>query len=205
MLKQSMRRMRGATLLEMMITVAILAILAATAMPQMSVWIQRYSLISTAEIMQNGLRQALSEAVRRNAPVAFVLTNATPSASNVTSAAAAANGQNWMVRALDSSYAILASNAYVNSYRTAEASASIETTGPATIIFNGMGRVLDSTGTLVGSSQIYRLSRDDSTQVYCVFVTPGGGVKMCDPAVSSGKPQACQPQLTTAQCPAAGS
>ena len=111
MLKQSVRRMHGATLLEMMITVAILAILAATAMPQMSAWIQRYSLISTAEIMQNGLRQALSEAVLRNAPVAFVLTNATPSSSNVTSAAAAANGQNWMVRALDSSYAILASNA----------------------------------------------------------------------------------------------
>jgi type IV fimbrial biogenesis protein FimT len=205
MLKRSIRRMTGATLLEMMITVAILAILVATALPQMSAWIQKYSVASTAEIMQNGLRQALSEAVRRNTPVAFMLTNATPGSSNVTTATAAANGQNWLIRVLDSSYAIQTSNAYVNSYRTAEASSSIETSGPATIIFSGLGRVLDSSGTLVGSAQVYRLSRSGATQVYCVFVTPGGGVKMCDPAAASGKPQACQPYLTTAQCPAADS
>ena len=68
-----------------MITVAIVGIVAAIGIPQMGQWIRNSSVNSAAEILQNGLRQAEAEAIRRNLRVEFMLTNGTPAASGIKS------------------------------------------------------------------------------------------------------------------------
>ncbi len=87
-------RTRGFTLLELLITLALLGVLLALALPSFATWSRNVKARSTADALQNGLRLAQSEAVRRNRQVMLSLTNATPSLT----AAAAANGTNWVVR-----------------------------------------------------------------------------------------------------------
>ena len=64
-----------------------------------------------------------------------------------------------------------------------------------------MGRVTDSAGAAVTEYQVYRLSRSGADRAVCVFVTPGGAIKSCDPALASGKPFACLPLVSLAKCP----
>lgn len=196
MSKLSMNAEKGTTLLELMVTLVVAAILLATGLPAMSDWIRRSSVGTAAELIQNALRQAETEAIRRNAEVEFALTDDTPGASVVDTMTAKANGKNWLIRVVDST----ATNRYVNGNMAKQLSDGLSYQGPASIHFSGAGRVLDSTGAAVGAKQIYRVSRSGTDLMYCVFVTPGGAVKMCNPAFPSGNPRACQPILTAAEC-----
>ncbi|RTL32201.1 MAG: prepilin-type N-terminal cleavage/methylation domain-containing protein [Rhodocyclaceae bacterium] len=188
---------RGVTLLELMVTVVIVAILLAVAMPYFGGLIARGAVASGAQLIQNALRQAEAEAIRRNSDVEFLLTDDVPSVSSVASLVAKANGKNWTIRVVDAA----ASNRYVNGYTTKDISGGIAYQGPASIRFSGAGRVLDSTGVAVSGKQIFRVSQTGVNVAYCVFVTPGGGVKTCNPALASGNPQACQPILAATDCP----
>lgn len=198
MLSVQGRLQGGTTLLELMVTVTIVAILLAVGVPQLSDWIRRNSVSSAAEVLQNGLRGAEAEAIRRNAPAEFLLTNDTPSASGTL--AAVDNGKNWAIRMRDSSFGIV-TGGYVAGFSLKEVSADVVLSGPASVLFNGMGRTLDSTGAALTAAQVYRFSRDGADKAFCVFVTPGGSVKLCDPSLASGNPRACQPLLTLSQCP----
>lgn len=190
---------QGFTLLELMVVLIIGAILLSIAVPSMTQMIRNNSVGAAAEVIQNALRQAEGEAIRRNGEVDFILTDSTPSAATVSSMTAKADGDNWAIRMVDSA----APNRYVNGVSTSQMSSDVVYQGPAGVRFNGSGRVLDLTSAPVGSKQIFRVSRASATVAYCVFVTPGGAVKMCNPSKASGDPRACQPMLSATDCPAA--
>ncbi len=204
MLSLPKRTQRGVTLLELMITVAIVGIVGAIGIPQMGQWIRNSSVNSAAEILQNGLRQAEAEAIRRNLRVEFLLTNEAPASSNIKTLSATINGKNWAIRALDGLVPLSDQNAaYVSGFLLKDVSSDIDVEGPASVLFSGSGRVLDSKGVAVASHQVYRITRTSSDKALCVFVTPGGGVKLCNPALASGEPFACQPQISLSKCPKA--
>ena len=204
MLSLKRGRQRGATLLELMVTVTIVGIVGAIGIPQMGQWIRNSSVNSAAEILQNGLRQAEAEAIRRNLRVEFLLTNEAPASSNIKTLSATINGKNWAIRALDGLVPLADQNAaYVSAFLLKDVSSDINVEGPASVLFSGSGRVLDSKGVAVASHQVYRITRTSSDKALCVFVTPGGGVKLCNPALASGEPFACQPQISLSKCPKA--
>lgn len=190
---------QGSTLLELMVTVLILGILMAIGLPQMSDWIRRSSVSAAAESLQNGLRRATTEAIRRNMRVEFLLTNSTPTIEGVASLVPVANGVNWVAR---TQAGVETGISHVASLAMREISAEVEVSGPASLLFNGMGRVSNATGTAISSSQFYRLTRTGTDRAVCVFVTPGGAVKACDPSLAIGHPFACRPQVSLIQCPA---
>jgi type IV fimbrial biogenesis protein FimT len=64
---------RGFTLIELMIALAIAALLVVLAMPSYSTWIADNQIRNAAESIAGGLRYAQGEAVARNATVEFVL------------------------------------------------------------------------------------------------------------------------------------
>jgi len=61
----------GFSLIELMITIAILGIVLATSASGYRVWIQNTRIRSAAESIENGLQIARAEAVKRNASVQF--------------------------------------------------------------------------------------------------------------------------------------
>ncbi len=62
-------RQRGLTLVELMITLVILAILVAVGMPDFGARTDKRHLKGAAEMVQQGLREARSEAIKRNEQV----------------------------------------------------------------------------------------------------------------------------------------
>lgn len=195
-------RPQGFTLVEMMITLVLLAILLTLAMPSFSAWIRNSKVRAVADSLQNGLRTAQTEALRRNRQVVFTLTNDSPTATNHTPAA---NGSNWSLNTV-SAYTNDAV-AYIESGVLTDVASGVQITGPAAICFNAMGRMaLNPTPgfgavrcdlpTTTPPVQVYQVGFANSTEgvdrPLRVTVALGGQVRLCDPAKSlATSPDGC--------------
>lgn len=194
------RRSRGFTLIELVITVALVALLLMAAVPAFSAWIAGAKVRSTAEVLQNGLRLAQSEAATRSRQVVFALTNATPALS----ATPAQNGSNWYARVLpltDSSETA-DDDDYVGGGAFAT-QAGVTVAGPALLCFNSLGRQVNNTSTGLGSDctaptsavepVVYTISKTGADRSLKVQVYLGGKIRMCDAAktLSAGDPDGC--------------
>jgi len=169
---------RGFSIIELMVAVAIIAVLMTFGMPVYSTWMQNSQLRASAESIMAGLNHARSEAVRANnaAGVRFSLT-----AGNAWSVAEVSTGTVLQQGGgLD-----LAKNAVVTS------------DGATDIVFTPLGQTnpavtlnidvthLDPAQACVPSGKIRCLR---------VQVRSGGLVRMCDPSIgAAGDPRTCLP------------
>lgn len=92
------RPARGVTLIELMVTVSIAAILMVLALPAMSAYFQNAKLGSAARSYQAGLQTARTEAIRRNLRVEFLLTDGAVDPATAAAAVGTATGRGWIVR-----------------------------------------------------------------------------------------------------------
>ena len=155
---------RGFTLIEFMVTLGIVAVLVSMLAYPMVTLINNARLRSMADSLQNGLRLAQGESIRRARQSVFALTNTsistlTASANNTTtylSGIAAANGVNWFVQLLPVS--AYENNSTVAATCTADTAlqtgcfsplvqtgvsvtnGNVTITGPAQVCFNALGR-----------------------------------------------------------------
>jgi type IV fimbrial biogenesis protein FimT len=159
---------RGFSLVEILVGLAIFAILTTSALPAYSVWIQNTKIRNAAESVQNGLQLARSEAIRRNTNVQFVL----------------GSDSAWTVSVIDPAETI-------QSRLSGQGSANVTVaTTPAatTVTFNSLGRAIPNPSGLPSFTQVdfdvpsavisATLSRE-----LRVTITAGGRVRMCDPSV----------------------
>jgi type IV fimbrial biogenesis protein FimT len=84
--------MRGFSLIELIVGMAILGILMSIGIPAFSDWMRNARVRTTAESVLNGLQLARAEAVRRNTTVGLYLVDTTTSACALSTA-----GPNWIV------------------------------------------------------------------------------------------------------------
>ena len=191
MLIQARGSMHGVTLIELMIGIAIMALLMMAGVPTYQQWIQNTQLRTAAESIQNGLQLARATAVRDNTSVEFDFT-------------AAGNGSSWAVNADDPAVAGLSYTEVVQARSGSEGSAQAQigaTTAvntvygtplaadnSGTVVFNGLGRVVPG-----GITRIDVIHPTVTTARRLVIViSPGGQIRMCDPALTlSVSPQAC--------------
>lgn len=200
MLGLTARRLgRGFTLLELLITITIMALLGAAAAPAIGTWVANARVRSVADALQNDLRLAQAEAIRRSRQSVFALTSATP-AWNATPAA---NGSNWYVRAqpLANSDEAASSSSLVTVNQTASRFGT-SITGPALTCFGSLGQRLSVSSTDTGLStactttsnpETYTVSDTRADRSLKVLVYLGGRIFMCDAAKtqSSSNPDGC--------------
>lgn len=194
-------RVRGLTLIELIFTLALLGILFGLAIPTFTTWIRNSQIRSVADALQNGIRTAQSESVRRNRVVVFLLTNAQPTAG----VTAVANGRNWAVeyvpQVIDSP---VAPEPFVQGGALSEASSTVQVTSSAgitAVCFNSSGRLISgdaaSTGipgvTCNAGAAEFNVTQPAGAELRPLRITVdlGGRVRMCDPNRPATAPDGC--------------
>lgn len=197
MLIRSARR-GGFTLVEIMVALAIIAMVMALAAPSMLTWIQNTQLRNAAESILGGIKQARYEAVNRNTTVAFELQDP--------------NSTQWHVCLYDvttNTCKAAAPDLHAGgpSDGSPNARAGIETVFtdfntpldpginlPALVAFDSFGRVAPSSPTNIVRVDVRNpvLAAADERRM-SIFIGVGGGVRMCDPLLPlATNPQGCQ-------------
>lgn len=189
--------LEGFSLIELLITLAVLGIVMAIGLPNVSVWIQNTQLKTAAEGIVSGLQLARAEALRRNTSVRFQLVDTVDNGCALSAA-----GANWVVSLGDPSGACGAAASdtvapfIVQKKSGAEGSpnATAAAGGGTTAVFNGLGR-------LTGLGNIAQINIRNPTGGACqsaggpirclsIIIGTGGEVRMCDPAVPAAVPPA---------------
>jgi type IV fimbrial biogenesis protein FimT len=170
------RGQRGFTLIEILISIVVLAVLIMVGIPSFTTFIQNSRTRAAADATLNGLQATRNEAIRRNACVQMKIVNQT----------------GWVIATCSDSDTPLQSRSQAEG--TANVTSTI--TGGDTVSFNGLGRVLNPNPS-DGSAPITAvevsnptLSSSDNRKLR-ILIPPGGGVRMCDPKVASTDTRAC--------------
>jgi type IV fimbrial biogenesis protein FimT len=179
---------RGFTLIELMIALAIAALLVMLGLPSFTEFLRNSEIRSTTESLVNGLRVARTEAIRRNQLVIFALASTTD--------------PSWSVKQVSDDSTIQEfSKAEGGTHTTVTPAPAAE----VSVTFNGMGRIcpnpdlrkmcvpavatdpltqLDISSTIAPGARSLRI----------VLPVDGGtqGIRTCDPALTStADPRGC--------------
>jgi type IV fimbrial biogenesis protein FimT len=184
------RHCRGVTLVEMMIGLAIVALLLMAGVPAFTTFLQNSKLRTTAEALSGGLQLARAEAVKRNGQVEIVLTDDDPIAATVNSITPSTTGRNWVVRYYDPTtlFYSFVEGRFGSTSGSLDTTPVVVTAANATIAFNGFGSTsLAATSTFQVTNPTGGACAASGGPMRClnVTVTPGGQIHMCDPAVTA--------------------
>jgi type IV fimbrial biogenesis protein FimT len=163
---------RGFTILELMVGLAIAALLVTLGMPSFTTFLRNSEIRSTAESISNGLRVARTEATRLNTRVSFTLVGG--------------GNPGWAINQLDSTATLI--EPPIQQYAKLEAGKSaqavITPANAVAVTFNELGRVvrpspiatpnlqqIDVGSLVAGEARTLRIYVDD----------PPRGMRMCDP------------------------
>jgi type IV fimbrial biogenesis protein FimT len=187
---------RGFSLVELMVAVALLAMLLGLATPSFVTWVQNAKTRTASDSLQNGLRLAQAEAVRRHRQIVLFRT---ADAACTNAATPNASGSFWVLRTV----AMVAGEPVttVQCGQLAEASDGVLVSGPTAVCFSGIGRLvangdpgIGGTGcTVTGGTQSFEVSNPRGDRPLRVTVALAGSVRMCDPqrVLSSSQPDGC--------------
>ncbi len=185
----------GFTLIELMVTIALFALLLTFAYPSYTSFIRNAQVRTAAESIVNGLQLARAEAIRRNSNVRFRLLN-------TSQGTAVTGGTDWDIMyslpatptTFDQSVQTRRETSTTSNARVQVANAVGTVTAnpgaglPASILFTGLGRL--NTATTVRQIDITGATTD--VRRLAIVLTPGGDVRLCDPALSlATNPQGC--------------
>ncbi|TCS36479.1 type IV fimbrial biogenesis protein FimT [Paucimonas lemoignei] len=193
-----MKRAAGFTLIELMITVAVLAVLAGIGFPSFRTFIENAQIRTASNSIQAGIELARMEALRRNARISFWLVNNLES-----SCARSSAGPAWVVSELDPEglchkpASETADARLVQSRAGNDGSSNVTVaawnavsggTGSNCITFNGFGR-MEST-CIDGTNPIARIeltstANSSGSKALQIRTNRGGSVRTCDPHIST--------------------
>lgn len=197
-----MMRSRGFSLIEMLITVVIVGILLSIGLPAWQAYLNNSKIRNAAQSFANGIQTARTEAVRRNANVDFVLTDATTLDASAT---ASAMGRGWIIRTSDGATFIEGKvfneggrgNTTPIVVNDVNNDGTSDTGAVSTITFTGLGTTtLTANATLTFSNPSGGACATSTvpSPMRClnVVVNRGGQSKMCDPlATAAGDTRSC--------------
>jgi type IV fimbrial biogenesis protein FimT len=173
-------RQSGFSLIEIMISILVLAILLFTAVPTFSTWIQNTQIRTASEGLVNGLQAARNEAIRRNQCMQLQIVNNT----------------GWELKLCNDT-----GSPPLQSRPSGEGSpnavATTKPDGTDTVSFNSLGRVLPTNND--GSLPFTEIDITNPTMNQAemrklqINVPVGGAFRLCDPSplLTTSDPRAC--------------
>lgn len=200
------RHQQAFTIIELVITLAVLGVLVMLAIPSMGRWIANSKVRTVADALQNDLRTIQAEAISHSRQTIFVLTAATP--SGTASVTPSTSGKNWIGDRLPltsgastDTITYFLGNAIASQYGVSVA-AKISSTSISVLCFNSTGRLTANSSTGLGAActipsgtslVTFDLSLSGSDRPLRVEVQQGGRVRLCDPAktLSTDQPDGC--------------
>ena len=180
--QQPVTKQLGFTLIELMVALAVLAIILSIALPNLRVMIANTQIRSVAESVRNGLQLARAEAVKRNESVRFTL-NADKS---------------WQLGCLNVVVADLDGDgqadcpAVITQKGVAEGGGgSVTVAGAGQVIFTSLGTSAGIAGQL-SLVDFTSTTIAVGTRPLRITLGTGGNARMCDPSiVTAGDARAC--------------
>jgi len=189
---------RGFTLIELMITIALLAVLMMIAMPEMRTYMLNSNIRRTAESFVADVMAARAEAIRTNDPVTFTVTDTENPSTAVKSSDLNANenGPNWAAFVVPVNptpenkerLLLVKRNAWDKDKKGAMVNMH-KGEGVSRFTFDGLGRI--------SGWAVFQFTKDEYNQrcelkdksIRClqVEISPNGSVHMCEPGREKGK------------------
>lgn len=190
-------RRRGFTVVELMVTITVMALLLGLAMPAFTTWVRNTQVRTVSDALQNGLRLAQAEAIRRHRQVVFYRTDASTCTAATT---AAAGGAFWVVRTVP----LVAGDPAeaVQCGHLGDVAEGVSIAGATALCFNSGGRQVANADPGIGGAACtlaangissFDVSTSNADRPLRVLVTLGGSVRLCDPAktLATATPDGC--------------
>ncbi len=210
---------RGFTIIEVMITLAVIGVLLGLGAPGFIEWLQNQQIRAAAEATLNGLQVARGEAVRRNTPVRFQLvSDLTSSCVLASDSVSAPVSVSWVVSLADPSGACDAvtdsgqspspagrilqrrtsaegsPNAVATSVFVPSPPAAPAPQAASTVTFAALGNVVanaDGTPSIVKIDVTNPNVSPTAMRALRLVVNSGGSIRMCDPALAASDTRGC--------------
>jgi len=189
---------KGFSLVELMVTLSILAFVLAIGVPSFSTYIANSSLRAAATSVYGGLQKARAEAIRTNLDVQFLLTDAEPSAGNVNGLAASPTGRNWAVRVPVRPLTVPPTFELLDSRLGSEGRGSnvvVNSGGMGIITFTGVGATRSAAASTIAFTHATlnpTCDLDHGLRCTNVLVSVAGQTRLCEPGRPNTDPRSCQ-------------
>lgn len=188
---------RGFSIVELMVAVALMALMLGLAAPSFTTWNRNAQIRTVSDALQNGLRLAQAESLRRQRQVVFFRTASTDCSNTVE---ASTVGNFWAIRTVPMVVGDPVET--VQCGVLSDVAAGVVIGGPVALCFNGSGRQTANTNPGIGGpacvlapsgTSQYDVTVHAGDRPLRVMVSLGGSVRMCDPARSrnSTSPDGC--------------
>lgn len=166
------KRVRGFTLVELMISIVVLVVLLSIAMPSFRTWLLNIQIRNASESILTGIQRARAEAIGQNTGVTFAMTA----------------DSSWTVNVINPATVIetrLASEGSEKVTRT------VLPDGATALTFSNLGLVVPN-GDGSASLQQIDFMASGANRNMRIVIGAGGSARMCDPSLPTGSnPRAC--------------
>ncbi|OEZ28823.1 GspH/FimT family pseudopilin [Variovorax boronicumulans] len=200
-------RPRGFTLVELVVTIAVFALLLLAALPSLGTWTDNTRIRNVASSLLDGLQLARAEAIRRNQNVSFWLVSIDNPAVLSNDCTLSNTSGSWVVSvnspighcadapSTDSSPMLVTGRAVGDAGGRVSVTAVLaagSSTAANSVTFNGFGRLVNTTDA-IGQIDITGPASGTTYRNLRLIVSPAGQVRMCDPdsGVATTDPRRC--------------